>query len=130
MIVPGSKRLIFEAAPSIWASVRPRTLFAILIGMAMLMAPLVTASGSAMAMVPSDHHAQMMKSGHCGDQPVKQGGKVADKSCCVAMCAAVAIAPMMNIEPHRYAVVVERPALYQDHHSFLAKLPTPPPRGA
>ena len=114
----------------IWPSVSLRPLFAMLIAFAMLFAPLVTAGGSAMAMAPSDHHAQMMKTGHCGEQPVKKGGVVGAKSCCVAMCAAIAITSDVVVEPHQYAQVAERPSLAESPHSFLARLPTPPPRAA
>lgn len=117
-------------ARRICASVKPRSLFGMLIAFAMLFAPLVTAGGSAMAMAPSDHHAQMMKTGHCGEQPVKKGGVVGAKSCCVAMCAAIAITSDVVVEPHQYAQVAERPSLAESPHSFLARLPTPPPRAA
>jgi len=106
-----------------------RPIFAILIAAAMLFAPLAMQSGSAMAMVPADHHSQMIESGHCGEQPAKgDHGKSTEKSCCVAMCAAVAVAPTVSFEPHALASSTERPSLAQFHHSFLAELPTPPPR--
>ena len=108
-------------------SIRP--LFAILIAFAMLFAPLVLQSGAAMAMTPADHQAQMMETGHCGEQPAKShNGKAMDKSCCAAMCAAVAVAPSVEAEPHALAPSVQRPALDQFQFSFLAELPTPPPR--
>ncbi len=110
-------------------SIRP--LFAILLGLAMLFAPLAMQTGSAMAMAPSDHHAQMMEKGHCGDQPPKgKDSKTSGKSCCVAMCSAVAVTPASKIEPHAFAQVIDQPALDEFHHSYLAKLPTPPPRHA
>ena len=113
----------------IWPPVNPRSLFAMLIAFAMLFAPLALQSGAAMAMAPADHHAQMMESGHCGEQPAKsQDGKVMDKNCCAAMCAAVAVAPAVTLEPHAFARHVDRPSLTPFHHSFLAELPTPPPR--
>ncbi|MDV3257073.1 MAG: hypothetical protein LOX97_04680 [Sphingomonas sp.] len=104
-------------------------LFAILIAFAMLFAPLAAQSGAAMAMAPADHHAQMMEKGHCGEQPAKgHDGKAMDKSCCVAMCAAVAVAPSVEAEPHALAPAVQHPAPDQLRLSFLAELPTPPPR--
>ena len=115
----------------IWPSVSIRPLFAILIAFAMLFAPLAMQTGAAMAMAPADHHAQMMESGHCGEQPAKsQDGKMVDKSCCAAMCAAVAVAPAVTAEPDTYAPTVDRPALDQFQRSYLAELPTPPPRRA
>ena len=106
-----------------------RPLFAMLIAIAMLFAPLAIQGSSAMAMAPADHHAQMMESGHCGEQPAKgDHDKAPDKSCCVAMCSAVAVAPTAFVEPHSFSRPVERPALDQFQRSFLAELPTPPPR--
>jgi len=106
-----------------------RPLSAILIAFALLFAPLAAYSGGAMAMAPADHHSQMMESGQCGEQPAKgEHGKSTEKSCCVSMCAAVAVAPAVSIEPHALASSTERPSLAQFHHSFLAELPTPPPR--
>lgn len=109
-----------------------RLLFAMLIAVAMLFAPLAMQSGAAMAMAPApDHHAQMMEGGHCGGQPATHhDGKAMDKSCCAAMCAAVAIAPALRVEPHALAPEVERPGLDLFRRSFLAELPTPPPRFA
>ena len=115
----------------IWPRVSLRSLFAMLIAFAMLFAPVALQTGAAMAMAPADHHAQMMETGHCGEQPAKShDGKAMDKSCCAAMCTAVAVAPSVEIEPHAHAPSVERPALDQFQHSFLAELPTPPPRRA
>lgn len=107
-----------------------RPLFALLIAVAMLFAPLAIQSGSAMAMAPAaDHHAQMMDSGHCGDQPSKDNNSMSDdKSCCVAMCTAIAVAPMTPEGPHVLASSTKLLSLAQFHHGFLAKLPTPPPR--
>ncbi|MEO6113723.1 MAG: hypothetical protein ABIP07_04655 [Sphingomicrobium sp.] len=106
-----------------------RRLFAVLIAVAMLFAPLALRSGSAMAMAPAKHHSQMMGKGHCGEQPGKDG-KSAGKSCCAAMCTAVALAPVSPVEPFAFPLSIERPSLAQSSHSYLAKLPTPPPRRA
>lgn len=125
----GRTRLKRGPMKAIWPTVSLRPLFAMLVAFAMLFAPLALQSGSAMAMAPADHHAQMMERGHCGEQPAKgDHGKSADKSCCVAMCAAVAVAPTAPIEPLALVSSSERPSLAQFHHSFLAELPTPPPR--
>ena len=118
-----------KASGAYGAPVSLRPLFAMLVAFTMLLAPLALQSGAAMAMAPADHHAQMMESGHCGEQPAKSDhDKVPDKSCCVAMCAAVAVAPTVSVEPHVLVASVEQPSLTQFHHSFLAELPTPPPR--
>ena len=114
---------------SIGPAVSISKLFAILIAAAMLFAPFAMQSGSAMAAMPSDHHAQMMGKGHCEGQPTNdKDSKSAEKPCCAAMCAAVAVAAGSPIEPAVFARAVERPALEQFRHGFLAKLPTPPPR--
>lgn len=106
-----------------------RSLTAMLIALAMLFAPLALQSGAAMAMAPADHHSQMSKGGHCdGQSPQRQDSGAPDKSCCAAMCTAVAVAPALSIEPHALAPNVDRPRLDLFHHSFLAELPTPPPR--
>ena len=104
-------------------------LFAILIAAAMLFAPFAMQSGSAMAAMPSDHHAQTMSEDHCEGQPATdKDSKSAEKPSCAAMCAAVDIATGSLIEPAVFARAVERPALEQFRHGILAKLPTPPPR--
>lgn len=122
-------RLKISQIKAIWPRMSLRPLLAMLFAFAMLFAPLATQSGAVMAMAPSDRHAQMMESGHCGEQPAKGNhDKAPDKSCCVAMCAAVAVAPGVSAEPHAMVASVEQPSLTQFHHSFLAELPTPPPR--
>ena len=104
-------------------------LFAILIAAAMLFAPFAMQSGSAMAAMPSDHHAQAMSEGHCEGQPATdKDSKSAEKPSCAAMCAAVDIATGSLIDPAVFARAVERPALQHFRHGILAKLATPPPR--
>lgn len=115
----------------IWPSVSLRPLFAILIAIAMLFAPLAMPAGSAMAAMPAGHSAQMMGKGHCGEQPAKgQDGKAADKNCCVAMCAPAVVAPSAQVEPQIYHRTINRPASQHQGRNFLAELPTPPPRRA
>ncbi|MCF2515200.1 hypothetical protein LVY65_09020 [Sphingomonas sp. G124] len=122
-------RLNIGPIDAISPSVNLRPLFAILIAFAMLFSPLAMQTGSAMAMAPADHSSQMMNKGHCDGQPAKgDHGKSTEKSCCVAMCTAVAVTPMTSFEPHSFSRLIERPALVQFQHSFLAELPTPPPR--
>lgn len=126
----GLVRLKIIRITAIWSRMSLRPLFATLIALAMLFAPLAVSSGSAMAMAPStDHHAQAKDSGHCGEQPAEdKHAKPDDSSCCVAMCTAIAVAPTTPIEPQMLASSTERPTPSQFHRSFLAKLPTPPPR--
>ena len=128
-IIPAALKIC--SRQRIWPRVSIRPLFAILIAFAMLFAPLAMQSGAAMAMAPADHNAQMMETGHCSEQPAKShNGKMVDKSCCAAMCAAVAVAPAVTTEPDTYARTVDRPAPDQFQRSYLAELPTPPPRRA
>lgn len=110
------------------ARVSVSKLFAMLIAVALLFAPFAMRSGSAMAAMPSDHHAQMKGTSHCDGQSKSDEGKAAEKPCCVAMCAAVTVAPAAAAEPHSFSRTVERPALDQFERGFLAELPTPPPR--
>lgn len=122
-------RLKLRRRRSIWTPVSLRPLFAMLIAFAMLFAPVALQSGAAMAMAPADRHAQMMGAGHCGKQPAKsQPGKMVDKACCAAMCTAVAVTPSVTLEPQVFAVDSRRPSPNQFHRSYLAELPTPPPR--
>ena len=108
-----------------------RSIFAMLIAAAMLFAPFAMRSGGAMAAMPSNHHSQAMDKSHCGDQPATgKDHKSTGKSCCAAMCTAIAVVPGSPVEPLAYARSVDRPALVQFGRSFLAKLPTPPPRRA
>jgi Ni/Co efflux regulator RcnB len=106
-------------------------LLAILIAAAMLFAPFAMQSGAAMAAMASDHHAKMVDKGHCDRQPAgDEDSKRADKPCCAAMCAAVAVTPIAPVEPIAHASSVDRPTAAQFQRGFLAKLPTPPPRVA
>lgn len=107
-----------------------RLLFALLIGLAMLSAPLAIQGGGAMAMAPAnDHHAQKSDGGHCDPAPAgDSSGKSADESNCVAMCTAIALAPAPFVEPSAIRAPVARPTPARFHHGYLAELPTPPPR--
>jgi hypothetical protein len=105
-----------------------RPIFAILVAFAMLFSPF--AMHSAMA-ATSGHHGQAMAADHCGEQ--SSYGKLdtsSGKPCCVAMCAAIAVAPPSPAENIAFAKPLHRPALVRASLSFLAKLPTPPPRFA
>lgn len=101
-----------------------------LIALAMVAAPFAVQSGAAMAVAPADHHAQMAAE-RCDDQSSDgQGDQSGGKSCCAAMCTAAAFASAPAVEPHVLAAKTERPGLDRSNHSFLAELPTPPPRTA
>ena len=131
LIVAGLAGLNIRSARRIFRGMSLRPFFAILIAFAMLFAPLAMQTGSAMAMAPADHQSQMMDQGHCSDQPAEgTDGKTMAKSCCVAMCTAVAVAAPSLVEPLAFGRVLDRPSLDRFHHSYLAKLATPPPRRA
>ena len=104
-----------------------RTLFAILVALAVLLAPGVT--GAAMAASP-DHHMQMMQSGHC-NMPMSgksDHDKMSGKNCCISMCMAVAIAPSAPADVQPLSAQVTQFALARTYHGTLAEIATPPPR--
>ena len=122
------KKLQFSA---IFPRVTGRSIFAILIAAAMLFAPFAMRSGDAMAAMPSNHHSQAMDKSHCGNQPAtEKDHKSTAKSCCAAMCTAIAVAPVSPVEPVAYARNSDRPTIEQFGRGFLAELATPPPRRA
>jgi len=111
------------------AAMSLRPLFAILLAIGLMLAPLGIRSGAAMAMAATDHHAQMANGDHCDEQSSKsQHQKSGENACCVAMCMAVAPAPAAHLEPQALTASLDQPALDQFGRSFLAELPTPPPR--
>ena len=104
-----------------------RRFLALLFAVAMTFAPLGHAAMAETA-APASHHGQMAKSAHCDQQSQPdQHHKAADKSCCAAMCIAVVV-PSGHPQVALYHASRERPASDQDHISYLAELPTPPPR--
>lgn len=122
--------IVAKALPYYVERMSLRPLFVVLIGFALLFAPLGAIGGGAMAQGPAaGHHAQMMDSGHCDDQPATgKDGKSDKKSCCIAMCAAVAIEAARPAEPKALGSSTERPSLASFDPGFLTELPTPPPR--
>ena len=109
-----------------------RLLSSVMIALAMLFAPIGIAGGSAMAMAPAaEHHAEMMEAGHCEDPPTPDHESQPDgKSCCTAMCTAIAVAPPAPVEPLSLTSSPLRAPLAASGPSFLVELPTPPPRRA
>lgn len=131
MSAPQSRSLFLMHFARISLGVNARALFSLLIAATMLFAPLAMQSGAAMAMAPTDHHAQMMDKGHCdkSSSSDKNSGK-AGKSCCVAMCAAVALTPTTSVEPHTYVRVSPSVTPQDFQFGYFGELPTPPPRVA
>ncbi len=111
-----------------------RTLFAILVALAVLLAPAVTRAGEAFAAIP-DHHAQMMKSGHCkapptGSDQQQQDDETTSESCCVSVCAGMAFTPDAPVAER----LRPRVPVTFDVRTFRlgppAEKATPPPRRA
>lgn len=109
-----------------------RTLFAMVVTLAVLFAPALTRASEASAAVP-DHHVQMMESGHCKSAPAQSGDdtssdEAAGKSCCISMCMAVAVVPAIPTK----SVSVHGPAATfapaNQYRGRIAELATPPPR--
>lgn len=107
-----------------------RLLFSALIALAMLIAPLAVLDGVAMAMSPvQGNHAQAMTGGHCDQQPAKSpAGKSIEKTCCAAMCTAIAGPPSSVGEPLALSAARNKPPVDLFRKDYLAELPTPPPR--
>ena len=111
------------------------TLLAILIAVAMLVAPAATHAGDAFAAVP-DHHAQMMASGDCktaasgsgSEGKPTDGDKVAGMNCCISMCMAVAITPAAPFLAARLHDAAAPFSLTHQYHDCVAEIATPPPR--
>lgn len=104
-----------------------RKLFAILIALGVLFAPGVT--GAAMAAAPH-HGVEMMEAGHCQTPASRTShhDQSDGKSCCIAMCMALAIAPSAPAEvppPRQQLTQFAPPAVY---HGTLSEIATPPPR--
>lgn len=113
----------------ICVSVRLRALFAILIAVATLFAPLAIQSGAAMAMSPVAQSASMTGGGHCDEQPGKQNDShKPGNDCCLAMCTGLAVVAAAPVEPILAAASVTSPGRTANRDGIPAKLPTPPPR--
>ena len=107
----------------------PRRLLWALVALAMLWGPLALQSGGAMAMAPSDHHGQMLEKGHCDPEGAgEENDEATGHACCVAVLAAIEAPSGPTVEPHAVSGIPGQQPIWQNGPSFLAKLPTPPPR--
>lgn len=106
-----------------------RRLFAILVAVAVLFAPVFTRAGEAQAAVP-DHHLQMMESGNCQMPPSDSGehDTAPAKSCCISMCMAIGIAPPPPVRGSDLKPVPAVSGIPTLHLSYLGEIATPPPR--
>ncbi len=107
-----------------------RKLFALMVAIAVLLAPAFTGVSMAQAAVP-DQHVQMAGSGHCDPaRDDRQQDKTHDMACCGAMCMAVAVTPA--VMPIGTPLHGSLPAgsLHAFGTGTPAELATPPPRAA
>ena len=122
-------------------AVSSQKLLTLFVAIAVLFAPAMTRAGEVMAAVP-DHQMQMMDSGHCKSPPStdnpytakhgKSGGhdKAKDKSCCMAMCMAVALSPSAVESGDAVHSALPTYALVSQYHGRITEIATPPPRRA
>jgi hypothetical protein len=105
-----------------------RRLFALLAALSVLFSPAVTAA----AMAASPHHQmQMMEAGHC--QMPAHGSASHDKmgkSCCIAMCMAVAVEPTAPAAASPLPQQIAQFAAPRTYVGVPAEIATPPPRGS
>ena len=106
-----------------------KTLLSLITAIALLFAPVFTPAAAA-SIGPADHHEQMMKTGHCDSMPAEDEDKAADKSCCVQICLAVAVALASPPEAHALPRGVDTPTLDKSLVDTPAEIATPPPRTA
>jgi len=109
-------------------SVSIKKLFAMLIALAVLLAPSVAYATMPAAMA-HDHSMPTMEMGHCQTPPSKSAdhGKT-DKNCCMAMCTAVAVAQVAPSDAAEPDHAVTYFAVPKSWHGYLGEIATPPPR--
>ena len=110
-----------------------RKLFAVLVALAVFIAPALTRAGEVYAAAP-DHHMQMMEAGHCHSSPDDHDQSTGDhdksiaKSCCVAMCMALAVTPSTPADSTALRVTITALPPRGLHLGYLGEIATPPPR--
>lgn len=107
-----------------------RRILSIFVALSVLFAPSFTRAGAAFAAAP-DHQARMMEAGPCKMPPANSADhKAPAKSCCMAMCMAVAVtpeAPARGLGVKHAASYFAVPSYW---HGFFGEIATPPPRTA
>ena len=85
--------------------------------------------GAAMAAAPH-HDMAMMEAGHCQSPPsgTAHHDKMDGKRCCIAMCAAVAVASAVPAEMLPPRPQIADFALPKTYHGLHTEIATPPPR--
>ena len=108
-------------------------LFASLIAVSVMLAPTLARAGEAYVAAPN-HQMQMMEAGHCKSSPsgTQDNSGTHDKSmaksCCIAMCMALAVvpsAPAHSRMPARIVTIFLAPSF---RIGLPAEIATPPPR--
>jgi hypothetical protein len=111
-------------------SMGTRPFLALILAVAVLFASSFTGVAAASAAAMPNHDIQMMEMGHCSSAPAKDDGKAPVKSCCMAMCMAVAVEPPVPAqlgEIHHQTAYFAVPTAW---HGYLGEIATPPPRAA
>jgi hypothetical protein len=108
------------------AFVSLRTLFAMIIALAVLLAPAIS-HGDALAAVPH-HDMEMMEGGHCHTPAPRKDRHAHDMSCCTAMSVGIAPTATAAADEASDQVAPASAALAALHCPFLGELATPPPR--
>ena len=103
-----------------------RKIFAIFVALSVLFAPAVAGA----AMVTPHHDMQMMEAGHCQAPPSSSGDhqKMGGKSCCIAMCMAVAVTASAQSEVDMPRRQVAQFAFLVTYTGTPEEIATPPPR--
>lgn len=106
-----------------------RSLFAVLIALAMLVAPTLAEAGAA---ADTQGHQMLMMdhSSHC-QAPISGSAdhhKSDGKSCCVSTCVALAVAPAAPVESVAAPGQLAHFAPPKTYRGLLTEIATPPPR--
>ena len=110
------------------AFVSVRTLFAMVVALAVLFAPAI-GRGDALAAVPN-HDMRMMQTGHCHSPTSRKSHHQHDMNCCTAMSAGVAPTLDRAVDEFLDQVAPSPVPPAAADRPFLAELATPPPRSA
>jgi hypothetical protein len=114
--------------PAIGGHVSGRAFLSMLVAMAIAFAPFAIPMGEA-SVAAAGHHSDMVKAGHCDDQPAPaKPDNHKDKPCCAAGCMAAAMLPAMGEAMLQLPHANARPGLDLFYRGYLGEIATPPPR--
>lgn len=104
-------------------------ILAMLVALAVSLAPAFSRAGEASAAV-GDRHAQMMDDGHCktAEPDSHDAGKSVGDPCCASTCMGVAISPAGPDRLIGIDAAPDRAVVAALHLPHLAEIATPPPR--